>query len=62
MERVIEPLTDSEKRIFLAAMARELEICKEIDREHTAREAYEDSLEYVCKQIQRKVKAALWGN
>lgn len=57
----IEPLTDKEKRLFLAAMAREVEICKEIDRKYIAREVYEDSLELICKRVLRKVKAALWG-
>ena len=38
---------------------RELEVCKEIDNE-TVREAYETSLVKVCKEIQRKVKGALW--
>lgn len=58
-KRWVEPLTDSEKRLFLAAIAREMEICKEIDRE-TCREAYEDSLEYSSREIRRKVRAALW--
>ena len=38
---------------------RELEVCKEIDNE-TVREAYEVSLTRICKEIQRKVKGALW--
>jgi glycyl-tRNA synthetase beta subunit len=54
-----KPLTDAEKRIFLAAMERELEVCKEIDSE-TVREAYEVSLVKVCKEIKRKVMGALW--
>lgn len=54
-----EPLTDEEQRIFLSAMERELEVCKEIDSE-TVREAYEVSLTRICKEIQRKVKGALW--
>ena len=54
-----EPLTDAEQRIFLSAMERELEVCKEIDSE-TVREAYEVSLTRICKEIQRKVKGALW--
>lgn len=57
---VVEPLTDAEQRIFLAAMERELKVCKEIDSE-TVREAYEDSLTRICEEIQRKVKVALWG-
>ena len=55
-----EPLTDNEKRIFLAAMGREEKVCKEIDKDYV-REAYEDSIVWVCKEIKRKVKAALWG-
>ena len=56
---VVEPLTDAEQRIFLAAMERELKVCEEIDSE-TVREAYEVSLTQVCKEIQRKVMGALW--
>ena len=56
-----EPLTDKEQRIFLAAMAREEKVCKEVDEEMT-REPYEDSLVRVCREIERKVKAALWTN
>lgn len=55
-----EKFTDKEKRIFLAAMGRELDICEEVDREFPAREAYEDTLESVCREITRKVKGALW--
>lgn len=55
-----EKFTDKEKRIFLAAMGRELDICKEVDQEFPAREAYEDTLESVCREITRKVKGALW--
>ena len=54
-----DPLTDAEKRIFLAAMEREMEVCKEIDSE-TVREAYEVSLVKICKEIKRKVMGALW--
>ena len=54
-----EPLTDAEQRIFLAAMERELKVCKEIDSE-TVREAYETSLVKVCKEIKRKVMGTLW--
>lgn len=55
-----EPLTDEEKRIFLAAMAREEKVCKEADRNYT-RAPYEESLMSICKSIKRKVKDALWG-
>ena len=54
-----EPLTDKEKRIFLAAMGREETVCEEVDRNYV-REPYEDSLVRVCKEIRRKVKGALW--
>ena len=54
-----EPLTDKEQRIFLAAMSREEEVCKEVDADMT-REAYEDSLVRTCHEIIRKVKGALW--
>ena len=56
-----EPLTDKEQRIFLSAMGREEDVCKEVDDQwrHT-REPYEDSLVYVCKEIRRKVKGVLW--
>lgn len=54
-----EPLTDKEQRIFLAAMGREEKVCKETDAEMT-REPYEDSLVRVCREIERKVKGALW--
>ena len=56
-----EPLTDKEQRIFLAAMGREEEVCKQVDEEcRDCREPYEDSLVRVCHEIIRKVKAALW--
>ena len=59
----IEPLTDEEQRIFLAAMSREHKICEQVDKE------WKDSgcvggggeLAYICGEIERKVKAALWG-
>ena len=54
-----EPLTDKEQRIFLAAMGREEKVCEEVDRNYV-REPYEDSLMWVCKEIRRKVKGALW--
>ena len=54
-----EQLTDKEQRIFLAAMGREEEVCKQVDEE-CCREPYEDSLVRVCHEIIRKVKGALW--
>ena len=56
-----EPLTDKEQRIFLAAMAREEKVCKQVDEEcRDCREPYEDSLVHVCHEIIRKVKGTLW--
>lgn len=55
----LEKLTDKEQRIFLSAMGREEKVCEEVDRNYV-REPYEDSLMYVCKEIKRKVKGALW--
>lgn len=56
-----EPLTDKEQRIFLAAMGREEDVCKQVDAEwRDCREPYEDSLVRTCREIIRKVKGALW--
>jgi len=55
----IEPLTDKEQRIFLAAMERERKVCKEVDDQYT-HEPYEVLLTKVCDEIERKVKGALW--
>lgn len=56
-----EPLTDQEQRIFLKAMEREENVCKEVDDQwRGCREPYENSLVWVCKEIRRKVKEALW--
>jgi len=56
-----EPFTDTEQRIFLAAMGREEKVCKQVDEEcRDCREPYEDSLVSVCCEITRKVKGALW--
>ena len=55
-----EPLTDTEQRIFLAAMGREEKVCKKVDEELTG--SYKDSLLKVCREIERKVKGALWTN
>lgn len=54
-----KPFTDNEQRIFLAAMAREEKVCREADRNY-ARKPYVDSLVWICKEIRRKVKGALW--
>ena len=55
----IEPLTDSEKRIFLAAMGREEEICRYVDRKSVGDPGV-INLVGICKGITRKVKATLW--
>lgn len=55
-----EPLTDTEQRIFLAAMAKEEKVCKEVDENYPDKEPYEDSLVSVCRSIESKVKEALW--
>lgn len=56
----IEPLTDKEQRIFLAAIERERKICKEVDDQYM-HEPYEVLLTKVCSEIERKVKKALWS-
>lgn len=56
-----EPLTDREQRIFLAAMGREEDVCKQVDAKYSSREPYEDSLVMTCHEIIRKVKGALWN-
>lgn len=56
-----EPLTDSEKRIFLAAMGREKKICERIDEEcRDISGQYDIRLVKVCDEIIRKIKGALW--
>ena len=55
-----EQLTGKEKMIFLAAMAKEENICKQIDDEYRDCELYEDSLVRACQEIERKVRGALW--
>ena len=56
-----EPLTDKEQRIFLAAMDREEKVCKQVDEEcRNCKEPYENNFVSVCREIIRKVKAALW--
>lgn len=51
-----EPLTDIEQRIFLAAMRKEEEVCRKVDKEIDG----DINLTKVCKEIERKVKGALW--
>ena len=51
----VEYLTDKEQRIFLKAMSREREICKQVDDEYDD-ENTTVSLVKVCNEIERKVK------
>ena len=55
----IEPLTDIEQRIFLAAMNREEKVCKEVDADDSD-DGVGVNLVAVCHSIERKVKRALW--
>ena len=50
-----EPLTDTEQRIFLAAMGREEKICREVCADGDGVD-----LARACCEIKRKVKKALW--
>lgn len=56
-----EPLTDMEQRIFLAAMAKEEKVCKEMQKEMPDTLGLLDLVK-VCREIERKVKKALWTN
>lgn len=56
----IEPLTDSEQRIFLSAMSREERICKELDSEKVD-DSTVKKLVPIVNSIERKVKKTLWG-
>jgi len=50
----VEPLTDTEQRIFLAAMSREEKVCKEVCKDGDGID-----LVLVCHRIERKVKKAI---
>ena len=52
----VEPLTDTERRIFLAAMSKEARVCKKVCKDGQGKD-----LVAVCHRIERKVKKALWG-
>lgn len=53
-----EKLTYKEQKIILSAMLREeTRLCKEVDEKYPVEE--KDTLEFVCKEILRKVKKAL---
>lgn len=57
-----EQLTDTEQRIFLAAMSREEKVCKKVDEEWVSGdEECEISLVHICHEIIRKVKGVLWA-
>lgn len=57
----VESLTDSEQRIFLAAMGREEKVCEKVDKEYRdTKEQSDINLVRVCKEIERKVKKALF--
>lgn len=53
----VEPFTDAEQRIFLTAITREKEKCKEIDGELDGLV----NLKSICEEIERKVKSVLWN-
>jgi hypothetical protein len=55
----IEPLTDSEQRIFLSAMSREERICKTLDSEKVD-DSTVKKLVPIVNSIKRKVKKTLW--
>lgn len=53
-------LTDKEQRIFLSAMRREHRLCKQIDNDFKSNQPYNNTLSYVCLQIEKKVKKILF--
>ena len=53
-------LTFDEKCIFIASMERERQICEKLDKESPDSPS-KQSLVFICKEIERKVKATLWG-
>jgi len=53
----VKPFTDAEQRIFLMAITREKEKCKEIDGELDGLV----NLKNICEEIERKVKNTLWN-
>lgn len=57
----VEPFTDPEKRIFQAMVNREEGYCKAIDNLWRKLDIQSDiDLVPICKEIERKVKKALW--
>ena len=57
----VEPLTDTEKRLFLSAVGREEDICKKIDSEKELKDLGVKELAPIVRSIRRKVKKALWA-
>lgn len=53
--------TDTEYRLLLSALSREMKVCKEVDKECSAREPYETSLEDHMKSIERKIIKVQYG-
>lgn len=60
IEALKEPeiLTYDEQCIFLAAMGREKKLCEKLDKNLDS--PPKTSLNFICKEIERKVKATLW--
>lgn len=58
-------LNDAEKRIFLAAMGRECNICRETDKKVESAQGGGENKDVklvpICREIERKVKKALWS-
>lgn len=54
-----EPLSDTEQRIFLSAMIKEENVCRNIDKMADGG-IPSINLVKVCKSIEKKVKKALW--
>ena len=50
----MEWLSDKEKRILLSALAREKEVCIEVDKQCEPREPYEESLISICDSLENK--------
>lgn len=53
-----EILTYAEQCIFLVAMGREKKLCEKLDKNIDLSSKY--SLTFICREIERKVKATLW--
>lgn len=54
-------LDDTEKRIFLAAMAKEKEVCEKVDKCFRGEQDYTKTLVCICNRIKYKViHSDLW--